>query len=467
MNLPVTRPVPSASDVTRAALAVLALRASAPRPIAGCIPCEDRGRLACAEHGELSVTGGTRVRFLRPDRVADLEKKVRRLAKRAEVLGMTPPALITADEIAVPYKTDKGATVYEMRTPVVAVGESPVLNGWKFLARIDHAPVLNTIAAASDAGLPARFWTAPADCQHCALDRRRKQTYVVTDGDKIVQVGASCLADFLGHPNPDHFAQMAEWEAALDETDGDDEWSGGGGGSSVQTAVAFLAYVADVIATCGWRPASRADEEHPSTSSIASVRLYKESRFVTLEKADATARAEAVIAWVKSLYGDGSDETIAALSDYHRNLVAAVLAGVATRKTYGILASAYASKDHADGVARAKAATRLPSVHFGTVAKREVFTFTVTRVFDNESEYGVTHMHLMVDAAGNVAKWQSSSHRFEPGDIVSGKGTVKAHTEYRGTPQTVLSRCAFEVIGTAETPATTEPKVPRGYLIGE
>lgn len=439
------------------------------RSVAGCEGCSEHGRLGCPQHGEIAASRGIVVRFARAERLATLEKTVAKLAKRAKVLDMDPPSVVCGEPVAVPYRDENGVQRYQERTPVVAIGESPRINGWSFVARIDHADALNSVAKAGDRDLPARFWTAPADCQHCALDRRRKTTYVLANGERLVQVGASCLADFLGHPNPDHFAAVAEWEQALSEMGGDDEYQGGG--TAAYPAVRYLAYVADVIATCGWVPASKAESLNKvPTGQIAFVRMHKERAFVTLDRAEATARAESVIAWVSGLY-DGTPDGLARLSDYHRNLVAAVMGRMWTRKCGGILASAFAAKQHADGVEYARRAPKLPSAHFGTVGKREVFTFTVSKVFTSENAWGTTHMHLLTDAAGNVAKWRSSTACFDVGDIVTGKGTVKAHGEYNGLAQTELSRCAFEVTGQA--PAATPVygaetvDVPRGFESGE
>jgi hypothetical protein len=439
------------------------------RAVAGCEGCGEHGRLGCPDHGEIAASRGIVVRFARTERLASLEKTVAKLAKRAKVLDMTPPSIIAGEPVAVSYRDENGVERWQERVPVVAVGESPRINGWSFVARIDHAPELNTVAKAGDRDLPARFWTATAVCDHCALDRRRKTTYVLTDGDKLVQVGASCLADFLGHPNPDHFAAVAEWESALAAMGDDDGFEGGG--AAAFPAVRFLAYVADVIATCGWMSAAKADQCNAvPTSQVAFVRMYKERAFVTLDKATATARAEAVIAWCTGLY-DGTPDGLAGLSDYQRNLVAAALSGMWKRGNGGILASAFAAKQRADGIEYAKRAPKLPSAHFGTVGKREVFTFTVSKVFSSESQWGASHMHLLTDAQGNVAKWRSSTVCLTVGDIVTGKATVKAHGDYNGTPQTEVSRCAFEVTGKAPDAApmygAETVNVPRGFESGE
>jgi hypothetical protein len=67
---------------------------------------------------------------------------------------------------------------------------------------------------------------------------------------------------------------------------------------------------------------------------------------------------------------------------------------------------------------------------------------------------------LFVDNDGNIFKWSTSSnleytikdqsysqwHILDKGAIVQLSGKIKAHDEYRGQKQTVLTRCKYEVL---------------------
>ncbi len=65
---------------------------------------------------------------------------------------------------------------------------------------------------------------------------------------------------------------------------------------------------------------------------------------------------------------------------------------------------------------------------------------TVEKVIDIDGTYGTTHLHILVDDAGNVAKWFASSERLDAGKTYSIKATVQAHDVYQGSKQTVLTR---------------------------
>ncbi len=79
------------------------------------------------------------------------------------------------------------------------------------------------------------------------------------------------------------------------------------------------------------------------------------------------------------------------------------------------------------------------SEHFGTVGARTELTLQVSRVFETEGRYGVTYITTLHDAAGNEFKW-FGSYELERGSTVKAKWTIKAHEEWKGTKQTVLTR---------------------------
>lgn len=92
------------------------------------------------------------------------------------------------------------------------------------------------------------------------------------------------------------------------------------------------------------------------------------------------------------------------------------------------------------------AAKRAVSQHLGVVGERLTLTLTVRRVstYEKRSFHGnstyTAHVVSMVDAAGNVVVWFADYHKQEVGAVLTLRGTVKAHDEYKGERQTVLQR---------------------------
>ena len=96
-----------------------------------------------------------------------------------------------------------------------------------------------------------------------------------------------------------------------------------------------------------------------------------------------------------------------------------------------------------------RAAAVSPSQHIGSIGERLDLNLHIDRVFDsayyrNDGWYGstITYMYLMHDEYGNIFKW-STQKCYEEGSDVHFKATVKEHTEYKGIPQTVLTRCTL------------------------
>lgn len=85
------------------------------------------------------------------------------------------------------------------------------------------------------------------------------------------------------------------------------------------------------------------------------------------------------------------------------------------------------------------AADRATSQHVGAVGERREFALKVERVFSFEGTYGVTHINVCRDAAGNVIVYKGSN-AWERGEELRVKATVKAHDHHDGVAQTLIQR---------------------------
>lgn len=98
----------------------------------------------------------------------------------------------------------------------------------------------------------------------------------------------------------------------------------------------------------------------------------------------------------------------------------------------------------------------------GEVGKRVEWTLTIDGHHTYEGEFGLVHIYILKDEAGNVvvykgssclgvetermtaAGWKTSDWRsFDKGDKVTGKATIKTHTTREGVKQTMISRPKF------------------------
>jgi len=81
----------------------------------------------------------------------------------------------------------------------------------------------------------------------------------------------------------------------------------------------------------------------------------------------------------------------------------------------------------------------------GEVKERRELEVEVLGVYGTDGVYGHTDIVKMKDLDGNLFTWFASDYTdLERGDRLSITGTVKKHDEYKGTKQTVITRCRYE-----------------------
>lgn len=365
---------------------------------------------------------------------SSFKKRIAKLNKRAEKLGCP---LITISEVDI-LKQEKAVgsgTAINVYHVISISGETPKLAGWNFVATVEPGPDGNIIRSVPGIEVPEKYRTSPPECDHCHTARRRKEVFLVrNESGEYRQVGRQCLADFLGHTDPRNIAeyfrilQEAE-EAAL-------EYGAWDGQSNTWGLKGYLTYVAGCIRQWGWVSRTRARDDYRllATADEAWYNMVKaqgpQRNFRPTPEDEALA--EEVLKWGKGLAQQKD------LSEYLWNLRTIALSEVVTPKTAGLAASmvvAYTTEKN-------KAVEAKTSEYFGQVGQRGEFLLTVTEDRRLESIYGLTILYKFVDSAGNMAVWFASNGvELKVGQTYRVRATVKAHEEYQGVKQTVLTRC--------------------------
>lgn len=83
--------------------------------------------------------------------------------------------------------------------------------------------------------------------------------------------------------------------------------------------------------------------------------------------------------------------------------------------------------------------------HFiGEIGQRLTVDVLVKRALESRNRFNghlvFSYLYIMEDNDGNVFTWSTQKY-FKEGSTYKLCGTVKDHTDYKGTPQTVLTRC--------------------------
>jgi hypothetical protein len=384
-----------------------------------------------------------------------------KLVRRANKLGIIPPTFTVLKEEPRTHKVKRERFNEEKNTMETYMDEVVILyslitiqhplvkvQGWQFVASLEHTEEGNITHNISGEDLPSKYRDCDAWCDHCQTRRNRKDTFVVRSETEYKQVGTNCLADFLGVDGT-MYANMAEIYYTASELAGASEGeSWGSGGAEYDYLDAFLYHVAEVIGIEGWMSRKIARErELPSTSDIAYRHMHpgpyerKSDRLYDKPSEKSVELAKESITWCENL----SDVEVEN-SEYLHNIRIIARRGIIGAKQYGYAASivsAYQRTLVEQANRNRQAQQAAISEYVGVIGKRQNFTVMVEKVLQLDGAYGTSHMHIMTDDKGNRLTWFSTGKVLDTGVLLLIKGTPKKHEEYKGTKQTILSRCAL------------------------
>ena len=394
--------------------------------------------------------------------VARLQQAIEKLNRRAKRLGVEPIVLTLGATSTKTFKWTNEGGLDEKRTveitQVVVDGEPPVVDGWRFLACMQHVPEVGTlILAVPGVSLP-QYRDAAPDCDHCKAKRARRTTYALqeVESGKIMQVGSTCLHAFLpcASVDPNVIASRCEWLGELSRvcTDAEDMGWGGGGGSKYTDLAEYVAWVAKAIREVGWCSKGEAygTSKWP-TADVASNFMgeyahqqrngcSKHSDKIEPPTDEDRTRAAAALEWARGLV-ERKDE----LGDYEHNLMVACSPWYLMPKADGIVASVVRAHQRvlerqAADEARAQAIAEC-NAHLGAVGQRLEITVRVLTTREMPGDFGTTTLVKMRATTGELLTWYSSNGGLEIGKEYKLRATVKRHGEYKGAKETVVSRC--------------------------
>jgi hypothetical protein len=379
-----------------------------------------------------------RVPNWRMDAVKDFLAKINR---RATKNNLPPIELILGNEETQTIKDPQGIELVNKYQHFALSTPSVKINGYSFVASIEHDASGNMIRKAPafyEKELDASYWKAAPNCEHCKIERYRKDTFLLErEADKkIIQVGRQCLRDFLGH---DAEAGIAGFEYLRDAIDEFSEYEGDGLGGrehvpSGYELKSYLTWVAMSIRIEGWTSGAMAYERgiNSTAGNVAGRLNDRRGEFKDRPSDKDIEVADKSFEWLKGLKGE---------SDYERNLKAIEASGMVSMKAQGFAASIVRGylKTVEQAIENEKKAD---SAWLGAAGDKIEANVTIVKPVALDGMYGMTTLYIMRDDTGNKIVWNSSSyHDGQTGNKFRIKGTIKKVDDYKGEKQTVLTRC--------------------------
>lgn len=383
-----------------------------------------------------------------------LMKKVTRIQNKCRKYGCD----FRFEEVGEEFReieNEDGEKVLTRFVLVEAEGKA-VINGWRFIASVEHTEKGNIISGVCDVEVPERYYNSKPVCEHCKSRRVRKYTYIVQHvaSGEFRQVGKSCLQDFTHGMSVEG---VAAYTALFDDIIEAEEPAGGCHFERFLPTREFLLYAVECIRHWGYikrnceglrATVDRAENYYCVDMGYIRFRPLVEEYLQEMRQVGFNANSaknaeyvDAALAWVNQ-----QEET----SNYMHNLKTACSLSHVRFSHSGILASLFPAYDreleHQARLAEENARREREaqgSKWVGNLKDRITVQVSDYRAVTSwDTDWGTTYIYKITDMTGNVYTWKTGKVLGD--DLKTLIGTVKAHNEFRGIKQTELTRCKAE-----------------------
>lgn len=377
--------------------------------------------------------------------IDELRKKVEKIQRKCNQLGNK----FLYREVGEEYKTIGEDTFRFIKVEAQGIAK---LNGWQFVASIEHTPAGNLIRKAIvDIEVPERYRTSDTYCEHCQTARRRKDVYLVmNENGEFKQVGKNCLCDFTNGMSAEAAAQMASLRSIFEQyeqAEAPDFWDNGFiNNRTYLNTREVLAYAYEAVRCFGYRKANEMNSTKERVMEYFKLRRmgahmpreYKRELEEEMERVGYNPETEEVKAKVEDIIKWAKEQP--ATTDYMNNLIVAASDDYCDYRRFGILCSLIPTYNRTQTREQEQKAEKKTAEHVGEVGQRITVKVNGAKcVAAWDTEFGLTRLWKFTDAEGNIYMWRTGAYVDEATTEVT--GTIKAHDTYNGIKQNVLTRC--------------------------
>ncbi len=374
-----------------------------------------------------------------------LDKKLNRIFNKCKAYGCDFHYEQTG-EVFKTLKDDKGRE-YIARFIQIEVGGTAVINDWEFAAAVEHTENGNILTGVAGIEIPGRYYNSRPVCEHCRVNRYRKNTYIVRNikSGEFKQVGRTCLKDFTHGMSAE---AVASYTSLFDTLIEEQSREPGYHVEHYLPKEEYLLYAAETIRHFGY---VRSNDEERQSTAIRALDYYEaeRGRAVTkdylkylkdemnavgfnIECTETVRLVKSALGWIKDQ--DGYD-------NYMHNLKTVCGLEYVKYKNAGLLASLFPTyKRHTGNKKPFDPEKR--SVYVGAVNGRVSIKIKSVKCMSTyETEYGTLHIYKFIGEDDNVYIWKTTCSVPDKSEGMLLTGVVKKHDEYRGVRQNVLSYC--------------------------
>ena len=406
-------------------------------------------------------------------RVAGLDKLITRLAnkvKKGKTEASFAPSLIIAKEIVMVQDGGKAKPFndtaeystkakYSYYSWVTLHYERPIINGWQLVAVYDWETTADGTRTCYVSPVPGMMVpkelrdVESGECDHCHANRRRNKSMLVTKNFlEFKVVGSSCVKDFLGHKNPKALIDIYSFEMSVREYS-EEEYFPLYDRDDAPLPVSLVLTLSAMMVRMFAYVKTNDYNNTPTASRVSSyMHPFSDSDLAFIKNnvptEDDKLMGKNTAAWILEQSDAG---------DYMATLIKCVKAGAISYKRLGILASAITVYKRATEKAVEVDTTPKANEWLGEKKDRLrgiVATIKMVRQTPSSFDDGMTTIVTLVTGEGNTLVWFATNYPdAEVGDVWKFDGTVRDHTEWKGTRQTVVNRVKYTLMAAPEEQA--------------
>lgn len=347
---------------------------------------------------------------------------------------------------------------YTIKYEDIGAEGTALVNGFRFVGTIEHTGRGNVIKQYDNSvEVPKKYYTSEPVCEHCNSKRVRKETYLVynEDNKEFKQVGKTCLKVYTGGLDAEqavkflsYFDKLEEaYEVPISEFGHVDAYFDSKMmltiGHQLVTKYGYKKREVEVMGGVPTADLTRAIyllKNNPSYGEYLDPKTLDMYEEIDFDSEVSKQFVDDALTWLENKEED---------SQYIHSLKVVCLDpfGYTNSKDIGILVSLVPTYLREVEYNKKKAVEKkqaTQSSYQGEVGNKITFQTSNIKVLSyNDDIYGSHFFYQLTDKNNNVYVWSTGKDLdLEKNYLVT--GVVKDHKEFRGTKQTVVTRCKVQ-----------------------